>query len=153
MPTIFALCLCDDLILQPLLSARYAAAAHPAQETEAAKLDFDRHATPHSRCRNPRDGVRNGDAAAKDSEVSALRLEVAKLGAQADDGTSARQAVLEQQRVEAQKRASDLTLAAEEAQQETERLAEDLRHANNAAADLEKERALLQDRLEAIPAY
>jgi len=137
----------------PLLSARCAAAAHAAQETEAAKVDAVLADTKRRvAAAETRDGARNGDAAAKDSEVSALRLEVAKLGAQAD-GTSARQAVLEQQRVEAQKRASDLTLAAEEAQQETERLAEDLRRAKNEAADLEKERALLQDRLEAIPAY
>jgi len=137
----------------PLLSARCAAAAHAAQETEAAKLDAMLADTQRRiAAAETRDGARNGDAAAKASEVSALRLEVAKLGAQAD-GTRARQAVLEQQRVEAQKRASDLTLAAEEAQQETERLAEDLRRAKNEAADLEKERALLQDRLEAIPAY
>ena len=53
----------------------------------------------------------------------------------------------------AQARASRLTLAAEEAQQEAERLQGDLRRAQDAVTSVEKERAQLQDRLEAVPAY
>ena len=86
------------------------------------------------------------------SKVMSLKVEVAKLSA-LSEGSKRRQAEVETKLKAAASGKADALLKSEEAQEECEKLAGDLKRAKEELEQSEEEKRHLQDRLEAIPPF